>query len=559
MTAPTADGVRVVPYGVDALLTDLPDLAAVRALDDTLRVDPPPGAVDVVPAARTVLVRFATPGDARAAADGLTEAAGAAVATARAGRPAAAPDRRATDGAADVVLPVRYDGADLAEVARATGLTEDEVVRRHAERTYTVAFGGFMPGFAYLTGLDPALRVPRRATPRERVPAGAVAIAGEFAAVYPAATPGGWMLLGTCDVPLFDVDRDPPALLRPGTRVRFAPGAERMTAETGPGASMPGPLGPGARAETGVRTAPRTRADDPRADDPRAVVEVLAPGPLTLVQDRGRPGLAAVGVGRSGAADAGALRLANRLVGNAPGAAGLEVLLGGLVLRFPAGGVVALAGAEVPADVDGVPIAPHAATRVPPGGVLRTGTATRGLRLYLAVRGGLDVPPVLGSRAADRLAGLGPAAPGAGDVLPVGAEVVDAAQPWADPPRDWPETAVLRVTPGPRADWFAPGAFDRLLGARYAVTPASDRVALRLDGPPVGRADRGELPSEPLVPGAVQVPPDGRPVVFGADHPVTGGYPVLAVVEPRSRDLAAQLRPGDPVAFAALDRPATTR
>ena len=558
MTAPTADGVRVVPYGVDALLTDLPDLAAVRALDDTLRVDPPPGAVDVVPAARTVLVRFATPGDARAAADGLTEAAGAAVATARAGRPAAAPDRRAADGAADVVLPVRYDGADLAEVARATGLTEDEVVRRHAERTYTVAFGGFMPGFAYLTGLDPALHVPRRATPRERVPAGAVAIAGEFAAVYPAATPGGWMLLGTCDVLLFDVDRDPPALLRPGTRVRFAPGAERMTAETGPGASVPGPrpdpLGPGARAETGVRTAPR-----PRADDPRAVVEVLAPGPLTLVQDRGRPGLAAVGVGRSGAADAGALRLANRLVGNAPGAAGLEVLLGGLVLRFPAGGVVALAGAEVPADVDGVPIAPHAATRVPPGGVLRTGTATRGLRLYLAVRGGLDVPPVLGSRAADRLAGLGPAAPGAGDVLPVGAEVVDAAQPWADPPRDWPDTAVLRVTPGPRADWFAPGAFDRLLGARYAVTPASDRVALRLDGPPVGRADRGELPSEPLVPGAVQVPPDGRPVVFGADHPVTGGYPVLAVVEPRSRDLAAQLRPGDPVAFAALDRPATTR
>lgn len=590
MTAPTADGVRVVPYGVDALLADLPDLAAVRVLDDALRGDPPPGAVDVVPAARTVLVRFATPGDARAAAHVLTEAAGAAVAAARAGRPGAATDgaatdRAATDGAATdraatdhaatdhaatgrtaaVVLPVRYDGADLAEVARVTGLTEDEVVRRHAEGEYTVAFGGFMPGFAYLTGLDPALHVPRRATPRERVPAGAVAIAGEFAAVYPAATPGGWMLLGTCDVPLFDVDRDPPALLRPGTRVRFASVAEPMIAETGPGASTPGPrpdpLEPGARAGTAALTAPRPRAGgDRRAERAsRAVVEVLAPGPLTLVQDRGRPGLAAVGVGRSGAADAGALRLANRLVGNAPGAAGLEVLLGGLVLRFPAGGVVALAGAEVPADVDGVPVAPHAATRVPPGGVLRTGTATRGLRLYVAVRGGLDVPPVLGSRAADRLAGLGPAAPGAGDVLPVGAEVVDAAQPWADPPRDWPETAVLRVTPGPRADWFEPGAFDRLLGAGYAVTPASDRVALRLDGPPVPRADRGELPSEPLVPGAVQVPPDGAPVVFGADHPVTGGYPVVAVVEPRSRDLAAQLRPGDAVAFAALDRSTTTR
>lgn len=605
MTAPAADGVRVVPYGVDALLADLPDLAAVRALDDTLRVDPPPGAVDVVPAARTVLVRFATPGDAGAAVDAVVEAAEVAVAAARAGVSAAssartgsthtdratgaragtdraAADRTAVDRTAVVVLPVRYDGADLAEVARATGLPEDEVVRRHAAGTYTVAFGGFMPGFAYLTGLDPALHVPRRATPRERVPAGAVAVAGEFAAVYPAATPGGWMLLGTCDVPLFDVDRDPPALLRPGARVRFAPVPEPM-AGSGPGPTTcggrPDPPETGVHAEAGAHTAPRARVDgDPHVEPaprveralrperalhldraPRPLVEVLAPGPLTLVQDRGRPGLAAVGVGRSGAADAGALRLANRLVGNAPGAAGLEVLLGGLVLRFPAGGVVALAGAEVPADVDGVAVAPHLATRVPPGGVLRTGTASRGLRLYVAVRGGWDVPPVLGSRAADRLAGLGPPPLRAGDVLPVGAEVVDAAQPWADPPRDWPETAVLRVTPGPRADWFAPGAFDRLLGARYTVTPASDRVALRLDGPPVRRADRGELPSEPLVPGAVQVPPDGRPVVFGADHPVTGGYPVLAVVEPRSRDLSAQLRPGDAVAFAALDRPATTR
>ncbi|HYQ75686.1 5-oxoprolinase/urea amidolyase family protein, partial [Cellulomonas sp.] len=457
-------------------------------------------------------------------------------------------------------IPVRYDGPDLAEVARLTGLDEREVVRRHAAAEYTVAFGGFMPGFAYLTGLDPALHVPRRATPRERVPAGSVAVAGEFAAVYPAATPGGWMLLGTCDVPLFDVDRDPPALLRPGARVRFVPaGAPEDVAPSPAAVAASAPSDGSTEAGRPPRTpspalaSPAVASPVPADAAARPTVEVLAPGPLALVQDRGRPGLAAVGVGRSGAADAGALRLANRLVGNAPGAAGLEVLLGGLALRFPAGGVVALAGAEVPADVDGVPVPPHAATRVPPGGVLRAGTATRGLRLYVAVRGGLDVPPVLGSRAADRLAALGPAPLRAGDVLPVGAEVVDAAQPWADPPRDWPATAVLRVVPGPRGDWFAPGAFDRLLAGRYAVTPASDRVALRLDGPPVERADRGELPSEPLVPGAVQVPPDGRPVVFGADHPVTGGYPVLAVVEPRSRDVAAQLRPGDAVAFARSD------
>ncbi len=533
-TGPAA-AVRVVPYGEDALLVDLPDLAAVRALDAALRAGPPAGTVDLVPAARTLLVRCASPAQATAARADVAE---------RAARAAAGADRAASgdDDAEPVLLPVRYDGADLAEVARLTGLDEDEVVRRHAGGPYTVAFGGFVPGFAYLTGLDPALHVPRRPTPRERVPRGAVAVAGEFAAVYPRATPGGWMLLGTCDVPLFDVDRDPPALLRPGTRVRFVPvAADRPTAPaatTGLGASAPARPGP-SPARDGAPPHPPAGSS--------AVLEVLAPGVLTLVQDRGRPGLAAVGVGRSGAADAGALRLANRLVGNGPGAAGLEVLLGGVELRLPAGGVVALAGAEVPAWVDDVPVAPHTATRVRPGGVLRTGHAVRGLRLYVAVRGGVAVPAVLGSRASDRLADLGPAPLAAGDVLPVGTDVVAAAQPWPEPPRAWSDPAVLRVLPGPRPDWFPAGALAAVSGTVGRVTPASDRVALRLDGPVVPRLDRGELPSEPLVPGAVQVPPDGRPVVFGADHPVTGGYPVLGVLDARSRDVAAQLRPGDAV------------
>ncbi|HEY0187408.1 MAG TPA: biotin-dependent carboxyltransferase family protein [Cellulomonas sp.] len=299
---------------------------------------------------------------------------------------------------------------------------------------------------------------------------------------------------------------------------------------------------------------------------PRGVVEVLHPGASTLVQDRGRPGYAAIGVGRSGAADAGALRLANRLVGNDPSAAGLEVLLGGIELRFTAPTVLALAGAEVPAELDlpgsePVPVGAQQAVRVPGGAVLRTGRAIRGLRLYLAVRGGVDVPPVLGSRASDQLSGLGPAPVRAGDELPVGRLGRDAAQPWPEPLRAWPGTAqapgpaVLRVLPGPRPDWFVPDALADLSAAVYRVTPASNRVALRLDGPPVRRTDRGELPSEPLVPGAVQVPPDGRPVVFGADHPVTGGYPVLAVVLPSDLDLAAQLAPGAPVRLVPVGEP----
>jgi KipI family sensor histidine kinase inhibitor len=181
-------------------------------VDAALRADPPAGTVDVVPAARTVLVTFRSPA-ARAAA--------APVITAAVTHAATAPDPALDEHRAPVLLPVRYDGPDLDEVAALTGLSPQEVAARHLAGRYTVAFGGFMPGFAYLTGLDPALRVPRRDSPRPRVPAGAVAVAGDLAAVYPAATPGGWRLLGTCDTPLFDVDRTPPALLTPGTPVRF--------------------------------------------------------------------------------------------------------------------------------------------------------------------------------------------------------------------------------------------------------------------------------------------------------------------------------------------------
>ncbi|WP_448062178.1 5-oxoprolinase subunit C family protein [Cellulomonas hominis] len=314
-------------------------------------------------------------------------------------------------------------------------------------------------------------------------------------------------------------------------------------------------------------------SDRPAAGRP--TVEVLAPGPLALVQDRGRPGYAAVGVPRSGAVDLGALRLGNRLVGNLPDAAGLELLLGGADLRFARTTVVALTGAVAPAWLEpapsdpvpdptttdssdpepppaAIPVPPHTAVRVPPGAVLRIAAATRGLRVYLSVRGGIDVPAVLGSRSADVLSGLGPAPLAVGDLLPVGDLGRDLPELAPAPARVWSDPAVLTVRPGPRADWFAPGALATLLAGGYRVTPASNRTALRLDGPVLDRLPRGELPSEGLVRGAVQVPPDGRPVLFLADHPVTGGYPVLATVVGPGLDAAAQLRPGDPVRFTLL-------
>ncbi len=267
---------------------------------------------------------------------------------------------------------------------------------------------------------------------------------------------------------------------------------------------------------------------------------VVAPGPLTLVQDAGRPGRAWLGLGRSGAADRGALALANRLLGNAAGCAGLEVLLGGLQVRAEAAVTVCLTGAPAPAEVDGRPVGQAAALRLTVGQVLRLGAPAVGLRTYLGVRGGLDVAPVLGSRSRDTLAGLGPAPLVAGDVLAVGrtrSPLPDLAQ--APVPPLGP--ALLRLLPGPRRDWLT----GPLRPAGWMVGPDSDRVGVRLLGVALPRRE-DELPPEGLLPGAVQLPPDGQPVLFLADAPVTGGYPVIGVLDAPSLDRAAQLRPGDP-------------
>ena len=274
-------------------------------------------------------------------------------------------------------------------------------------------------------------------------------------------------------------------------------------------------------------------------------LEVIAAGPLTTVQDAGRPGRALLGVGRSGACDRRSCALAHRLVGNEPGAAGLEVTFGGLVLRARGDLVVVTTGARCAGPW------PHLApTVLRDGAELRLGPPSTGLRTYLAVRGGVDVPPVLGSRSSDLLAGIGPAPVAPGDVLPVGRPTgelpgVDVA-PVADPPGD---EVLLRVLPGPRRDWFAPGAWSRLTGSAYVVSSSSDRTGLRLDGPALVRSRTGELPSEGMVRGGLQVPPQGRPVLLLADHPVTGGYPVVGCVWDDDVDLAAQLRPGQAVRF----------
>lgn len=376
--------------------------------------------------------------------------------------------------------------------------------------------------------------------------------------------------------------------------------------------------------------------------DRRSALEVVRPGPLALVQDAGRPGFASMGVSPSGAADRGSYAFANRLVGNPVGAAALELVLGGLVVRARGSVLVALTGAPAPGAVNGRVVDHGVRVYLRDGDVLELGTPASGLRTYLAVAGGIDVPAVLGSRSTDVLAGLGLPPIAAGDLLPIGessglvglaavsaasfgespgvdvalgadpgAAVAFGADPgacvvlgedpgvavafgvggWAAslrgpasvstprsaggraphevggrPGRRTPAASVGRWTPrpagvadgalslpflpGPRADWLAD--VDALTRTEWVVDAASDRIGVRLDGPPLDRAAEWqgvELSSEGLVRGSVQLPPDGRPVVFGADHPVTGGYPVIAVLTEAAGDVLAQARPGTAIRF----------
>ncbi|MGW1327395.1 5-oxoprolinase subunit C family protein [Streptomyces antibioticus] len=283
-------------------------------------------------------------------------------------------------------------------------------------------------------------------------------------------------------------------------------------------------------------------------------LSVVRAGALTTVQDRGRPGHAHLGVSCSGALDAPAAALVNRLVGNPPDAAVLETTLTGCALRPRCAVTVAVGGAPCPVRVNGRPAPWGAPVRVPAGAVLDVGTAVLGLRTYVAVGGGVVVEPVLGSRSTDLLSGLGPVPLTDGTVLPLGAEPAGHTRVDVAPQPAPPAELVLRVTLGPREDWFTAAAVRAFTSRAYRVSPASNRIGLRTEGPALERALPGELASEGMVLGAVQVPPDGRPVVFLADHPTTGGYPVIGVVRPADLPAAAQAVPGTPVRFLAVRR-----
>jgi antagonist of KipI len=438
-----------------------------------------------------------------------------------------------------VEIPVEYGGQwgpDLREVADFGGLSTDAVIKRHCEREYRVFMLGFLPGFAYLGSVDAAIAAPRKSTPRERVRAGSVAIAGAQTAVYPSDSPGGWQIIGHTATRMFNAAQWPAALLSPGDSVRFR--AE-------PHGARPDVTGmrPGAQSVTAARS-----------------MSIIDPGLLTTVQDGGRWGHQSSGVPVCGAMDWIAYRTANALVGNEPGAAVLEATVAGPKLRFEQRTTFAVAGADLGATVDGVRVPHCTAVSCPAGGVLRFGNRLFGARAYLAVDGGIEVPRVLASRSThvlSRMGGWHGRALMQGDRLALG-----GPGPAPRRRRPTPEAtayvrgggARVRVIPGPQSEYFPADALETLERTRFIISPQSNRMGYRLQGGRIPRLVEQEMISDAAFIGAIQVPSSGEPILLMADHQTTGGYPQLAVVITADVPLVAQLSPGDWIEFRVCSR-----
>ena len=519
---------RLLPVGDSALLIEFgdeinPDInAQVHTLALALADYAQPGVGEAVPTYRSLLWHYDV---LRLSFDEISSLAGQALGRVKSNAP---PEPRVVD------IPTCYGGElgpDLAFVARHNNLKPKDVMRLHTSTLYPLYMLGFSPGFAYLGGLPGAIATPRLSTPRTQVPAGSVGIASGQTGIYPITSPGGWQLIGRTPLRLFDPQRDPPTLLRPGDRVRFVPiDPARFAAlweqEWGTGDQSP------------------AIAADPGAPG----LEVLWPGMLSTVQDLGRRGYERFGMPVAGAMDAFALRAANALVGNPPGAAGLEIISAGTTLRANSDCLIAVAGADFSLYVHDKPLPNWSSAFVRRGWRIEFRARRSGCRAYLAVAGGIALPPIMGSRSTYLRGGLWRALQ-AGDLLPVG-------------PVDWhlPERAARRlpqdlippysehptvdVILGPQADAFGPESQRAFFESAYRLTPTSDRMGYRLQGADIAHRGPADIVSDGIALGAIQVPADRQPIVMMADRQTTGGYPKIAVAASADIPLLAQCLPG---------------
>ncbi|MDK2373855.1 urea amidolyase family protein [Serratia fonticola] len=517
---------RFLAVNLGSFLVEFASLDDTLALFESLSNLSEHGIEEIIPAARTLLVRFHP-----------EQTSMLQLARQISNRPLKQCNTR---GHQLVTIPVQYNGEDLPFVAEEMGISTREVILRHQEATWRVAFTGFSPGFAYMVSDSGGWKIPRRSIPRTRIPASSVALAGEFSSIYPQASPGGWQLIGQTPLQMWDLARQQPALLLPGMQVQFV--TDEPRAKT---VSLP------------ARTVPNVQSVAEGT-----TITVLATGLQTLWQDAGRIGKASMGLSRSGAMDKSALHTANRIVGNSINSPCLEITQGGFRARANGDVVISVTGALCPLSLhtscgECYPVESYRPLNLTDGDEIHFGTPAGGLRSYLAVRYGFVVQQSLDSAARDTLAQIGPAPLCAGDTLQVGPRkhattVLLNESPIMDLPTIG-EIVTLDIVLGPRTDWFTAEAVEHLLAQAWLITPQSNRIGLRLAGDqPLKRSQHQELPSEGTCCGAIQVPPSGQPVLFLHDHPLTGGYPVIATVAEYHVDLAGQLPPGAAIRFNVI-------
>jgi KipI family sensor histidine kinase inhibitor len=536
---------RFITVGLSGLLVELPDLNSALASYAAIRDAMLPGVIQILPAARTVLITF---DPAQSSASKLSDSI-CALAT----------DTPQNSIGKTIDIPVVYDGEDLQEVADMLMVSPEMIVDRHTAHSWTVAFSGFAPGFSYLSNGDPLFDVPRRPSPRISVPAGSVALAGTFSGIYPRASSGGWQLIGMTPERLWDDERVPPALLQPGDTIHFLSTRAKslvLQGEHGLEASSMTKsldLGQDATSTEGQATATSD------SDSSNTVLQVIQSGTLSTIQDDGRKAVT-MGVSGSGAMDRFSFHLANELVGNPTQTPAIEITGGNASFTTSGDMVIAITGAPVcvsiysdaDASTSVANIARQEAFVLRKGETLKLGSPDSGFRNYLAIQGGIEVDDILDSASTDTMAHIGPHALSAGDCLQAGHQgfhSTSAAFAWSAMPKPG-EVTELSVTLGPRDDWFMQQSLDTLFQQQWTVSSQSNRVGLRLQGDTIlQRSNSAELLSEGTLPGAIQVPSSGQPVVFMRDHPVTGGYPVIAILDSASLDIAAQLPPGALIRF----------
>lgn len=514
---------RFLPVNLGALLVELTTLEQAIALHRNLIDEPIDGITQMLPAARTVLIEYdplyvSSPQLAQMISQRSFEQSSLSLGKL-------------------VEIDVEYNGCDLDEVAEYLRLPVNALIDWHTETQFQVAFTGFAPGFAYLKSLETSLVVPRRDTPRAKIPMGSVALAGEFSGIYPKDSPGGWQLIGQTSQAMWDLNRVRPALLEPGDRVQFV-----------------------SRQKVAIAMPQRVSHPPAELSSQRNGLIVDKAGLFSTFQDFGRVNKASQGVSPSGAMDQYAYRVANQLVGNCLDKVVIELTHGNFSARVMGELVVALTGAPCKVSVkdqDGrsVPCEFNQPFALCEGDTLSIGPSKAGVRSYLAARGGWLCDKVLGSASFDSLAKLGPQPLRVGDRIIVCSDSsLNAVQPYySEPSQRYPTvntTVQLDIVLGPHCDWFCEHALDILSSTTWKVAKQSDRIGIRLESTEtIGRKVTEELPSEGVVTGSIQVPASGQPLIFMRDHPLTGGYPVIACIADYHLDLVAQLPVGTSVLF----------